>query len=210
MSTFSPQVLSEDACHTFPRIRYCFAPSWGFCTLTYSPPRWRHTDPSYGSRNYWQCPTCRFQYRVQRVSWGRAINNATTRVALTATIFLLATFALGFVADPIIGLYLDPYDTVTTGFGSRRSSLFEAPVDLKQAGWAQHFVKGLASLGLLGFVKVFFALSPWQWWNLRSSGILNSGTRGGTTGRDRVANISWVVIVLGVLTFLWVCSDVSY
>ena len=171
--------------------------------------RWRHTDPSYGSRNYFKCPTCGFRYRLQRMSWGRAINNATTRVALTLAIFLMAMFILGFVADPIIGLYLDPYDTITHGVGSKGGSLFDDGADDQEpGGWVQHFVKGLASLGLLGFVKVFFALSPWQWWNLRSSGLLSS--RAGATGRDRVANISWVVIVLGVLTFLWVCCNTSF
>src|SRR6266516_437551 len=28
---------------------------------------WRHADPSYGKRNYWECPTCRFKYRLERV-----------------------------------------------------------------------------------------------------------------------------------------------
>ena len=174
------------------------------CKLTQRILRWRHTDPSYGSRNYWKCPTCGFRYRLQRVSWGRAINNTTTRILLTLAIFLMAMFMLGFVADPIINLYIDPYDTITAGVGGRGAPLFGTSDAGLRNGWAQHFVKGLASLGLLGFVKVFFALSPWQWWNLRSSGLLNAGTRGGATGRDRVANISWVVIVLGVLTFLWV------
>lgn len=32
---------------------------------------WRHADPSYGRRNYWQCPTCGFKYRLARLGWGR-------------------------------------------------------------------------------------------------------------------------------------------
>jgi hypothetical protein len=32
---------------------------------------WRHADPSYGRRNYWQCPTCGFRYRLARLGLGR-------------------------------------------------------------------------------------------------------------------------------------------
>lgn len=34
---------------------------------------WRHADPSYGRRNYYQCPTCGFKYRLARLSAGRQI-----------------------------------------------------------------------------------------------------------------------------------------
>lgn len=42
---------------------------------------WRHADPSYGRRNYWQCPTCGFRYRLERMRWGRWITSKgkTTR-----------------------------------------------------------------------------------------------------------------------------------
>lgn len=36
---------------------------------------WRHADPSYGRRNFWQCPTCHFQYRLERMRWGRWITS---------------------------------------------------------------------------------------------------------------------------------------
>ena len=36
---------------------------------------WRHADPGYGRRNYWQCPTCGFKYRLQRLGWGRLISS---------------------------------------------------------------------------------------------------------------------------------------
>lgn len=36
---------------------------------------WRHADPSYGRRNFWQCPTCGFRYRLDRMSWGRIISS---------------------------------------------------------------------------------------------------------------------------------------
>jgi hypothetical protein len=34
---------------------------------------WRHADPSYGRRNYYECPTCGFRYKLQRIGWGRMI-----------------------------------------------------------------------------------------------------------------------------------------
>jgi hypothetical protein len=36
---------------------------------------WRHADPSYGRRNYWQCPTCGFKYRLARLGAGRWIGS---------------------------------------------------------------------------------------------------------------------------------------
>lgn len=39
---------------------------------------WRHADPSYGRRNYWQCPTCGFKYRLARLGVGRFIGSVCT------------------------------------------------------------------------------------------------------------------------------------
>ena len=162
---------------------------------------WRFADPLLATRNYYHCPTCGFRYRLERMGWGQAINSKTLEILLTCSIFMLSMFILGFVADPIINLYLDPYDTITSG-GIRGEALF--PADSDMSSWSEHFLKGLASLGLLGIVKVFFYLGPWQWSNLRHSGILGGNSRSGNGGRDRLAGVSWVVIVLGVCTFLWV------
>lgn len=162
---------------------------------------WRHADPDYSKRNYWHCPTCGFKYRLERVRLGRWISSKTTQIFLTVSILLLTMFSLGFIADPIINLYLDPFYTISTAqfwepVVQGDSLTHEAP-----PWWIQHFMKGLASLGVLSFIKVLFALSPWHWWNLRTSGIVGGGR---TTGRDRVSSISWVVIMIGVITFLWV------
>jgi hypothetical protein len=162
--------------------------------------QWRYADASFGTRNYWQCPTCGFKYRLQRMNWGRWINNVATQIGLTLLIFVLAIFIMGFVADPIINLYLDPYDSILGGAIAEPIIPDEDDLNL---GWFAHLFKGVAGLGVLGFLKVML-LSPWQWWNLRQSGLLNSGRRGGTAGRDRVQNLSWLVIMLGVGTFLWV------
>lgn len=36
---------------------------------------WRHADPGYARRNYWQCPTCGFKYRLARLGAGRFIGS---------------------------------------------------------------------------------------------------------------------------------------
>lgn len=38
---------------------------------------WRLADPLQ-KRNYWQCPTCRYSYRLERMAWGRWIGSAGT------------------------------------------------------------------------------------------------------------------------------------
>ncbi|MCJ1280827.1 hypothetical protein MMC26_000144 [Xylographa opegraphella] len=113
-------------------------------------------------------------------------------------------FILGFVADPIINFYIDPYSTLSAGSLSNINTKIDLLLtDDDVPTWTEHFIKGLASLGLLSFVKVLFALSPWQWWNLRNSGIMGGGSRTGGNGRDRLASISWLVVLIGVGTFLW-------
>ncbi|KAI9836012.1 MAG: hypothetical protein M1837_003530 [Sclerophora amabilis] len=114
-------------------------------------------------------------------------------------------FLLGFVADPIINLYLDPFTTISSVPLPNSDSKAHPIIPSDESStWAEHFVKGLASLGLLSFIKVLLAMSPWQWWNLRSSGFMSGSGRGaGASGRDRLASISWIVVLVGVGTFLW-------
>lgn len=139
------------------------------------------------------------------MKWARWVSSQLTQVTLTFSILFLAMFLLGFVADPIINLYLDPYTTISSASLSKLGPKAETllPTD-DGASWTEHFVKGLASLGLLSFIKVILALSPWQWWNLRSSGIMAGSGRTGGGGRDRLASISWLVVLIGIATFLWV------
>lgn len=166
---------------------------------------WRHADPSYGRRTYFECPTCKFQYRLERIRWSNWLTSTSLQIAITAGIMFLTVFVFGFIADPIINLYLDPFDTVTTTVTGQKMPAIT--LDEDDASWWEHFVKGLASLGLLGFVKVFFAMSPWQWWNMRQGGLLGGtrrAARGRQGGRERLENISWTVVVIGVITFLFV------
>jgi hypothetical protein len=165
---------------------------------------WRHADPRYGKRNFWECPTCKFRYRLERMKWSRLITSTVTQILLTIAIMFMAIFMLGFIADPIINLYLDPYETITSlPRGGTPAFQFEDG----DGSWIEHFLKGLASMGLLGFVKVFFAMGPWQWWNLRQVGIVGGRVRRrGGTGRERLEDISWSLVLIGFVTFLYVSA----
>ncbi|KAH8811749.1 RING finger domain protein [Xylogone sp. PMI_703] len=159
--------------------------------------QWRHADPSYGRRNFWECPTCGFRYRLERLRWGRWISSTVTQILLTIGIFLATTFVLGFIADPIIDFYMDPLDTITSIPLSGKPLYVEEP-----ATWSEHFLKGFASLGLIGCIKAFFAMGPWNWWSLRNA-LGGSGGRRRGTGRDRLENLSWHLALIGVITFLY-------
>lgn len=166
--------------------------------------QWRHADPSYGRRNFWQCPTCSYRYRLERMQWGRWISSVTAQITLTLAILFLTIFLAGFIGDVIINFYLDPYWFISTRPWTEFGAKFE-PIMLEEDGapsWAEHFLKGFASVGLVGFLKVFIT-SPLQWW-FRSSTINSGVRRAGTSGRDRMENINWIIVVIGVLTFLWV------
>jgi hypothetical protein len=135
------------------------------------------------------------------MKWGQVISSPITQIVLTLAVLLLVMFLLGFVADPIINLYVDPFDTLLSG-----GLLEEIPLSRstrERITWTEHFTKGLASLGVLSFLKVILAMSPWHIWNLRSSGLIGGrARRPAATGRDRASSISWIVIAVGVVTFL--------
>ena len=179
---------------------------------------WRLQNPME-KRNYWQCPTCKYNYRLERMAWGRWIsstgaycnvtlrflhafrtdNAAASQVALTLAIFTLATFFLGFFADPILNLYIDPYGTIADLPTHGTEALYEE----EPVSWIEHFIKGMASLGLLGFGKFLLTLSPWQWFNVRGSGVMGGGgRRAANNGRDRLRQVSWVAVVVGIVTVL--------
>ncbi|RMJ24671.1 RING finger [Aspergillus sp. HF37] len=119
-------------------------------------------------------------------------------MTLTLGILMFTIFLLGFIADPIINLYVDPLDTFYYTEFWQPSALADGLPSGRKTAWLEHLVKGLASLGVLSFIKVVFAFSPW--WSMRSSGVFSSGR---STGRNRVASIGWLVILIGVGSFLW-------
>ena len=162
---------------------------------------WRHADPGYGRRNYFECPTCKYAYRLERMRWSQWIGSTSTQVALTLAILLMTVFLLGFVADPIFNLYLDPVSTIAHPIEAIHEPALVLE-DGEQWTWWEHLLKGLASLGLLGFIKVVFGMAPWHWHNIRN--VVPGGGRGrrmGGAGRDRLESISWHLVLIGVIAF---------
>ncbi|KAJ5225721.1 Zinc finger RING-CH-type [Penicillium chermesinum] len=126
-------------------------------------------------------------YRLERLTWARWISSATSQIALTLAILLITIFLLGFIADPIIDLCLGPVAD-------------DIYLELEEdASWIEHFIKGFAALGFASFFKAIFTLSPLHW-NIRGSGVVSNGR---STGRNRLASLNWLVILVGIGTFLW-------
>ncbi|RPB08313.1 hypothetical protein P167DRAFT_473901, partial [Morchella conica CCBAS932] len=157
---------------------------------------------SANQTNFYQCPTCHYQYRFRRLKLAAIIGSPALRFGLTTGIMVLAVYLLGFVSEPIINTYLDPpalFLGRTSSTTGGAAAVVQQPLSLtgRAGGVVEHMLKGFASLGLLGFLKVVYLL-PNPVWNLRSSGI---GSGIGRTGRDRAAQISWVVVAIGVVNF---------
>lgn len=151
------------------------------------------------SGSLWKCHECKHEFNFNKLRLQHYLSSRITITFFTVAFMLFVVFVLGFVADPIINIYMDPYDSIRG-----RESIWEeleitsdsdseSPVPY----WAQHFTKGLISMGLVGFLKTLF-LNPFQWINLRIGGSWStSGTRA-ATGRDRAVNISWIAVIIGV------------
>lgn len=132
------------------------------------------------------------------------------QIALTILIVLTIVFILGFIADPIINFTLDPYGTILPGFFFQvfpfgNPLFYDAPAPpvrprhapRERTGWIEHFTKGFAGLGLMSFLK-FMLSSPINFF------FRQGGVGGRQTGRDRLNTITWVIIAVGVATFLYV------
>ncbi|KAI9155408.1 alpha-1,2-galactosyltransferase [Paramyrothecium foliicola] len=163
---------------------------------------WRLSNPT-ATRNYWQCPTCKFTYRMARLHWAAALSSRLTKVFLTIVILFLCVFTLGFIADPIIDMWFDPLgtisDTVTGQFIDDEFQNVHLPIE--RTTWSEHFMKGFYSMGLIGFLKSAVAMSPLNLWNLRGNGLLGSGRRAGN-GRQRMEDMTLLFILIGVGTSL--------
>lgn len=172
---------------------------------------WRLANPT-ATRNYWQCPTCKFSYRVARLHWASMLSNRLTQVALTALLIVAGIFVLGYIADPLFDLWFDPLGTVADTVvhvvndieareppAMRHADLY---ADDGPATWSEHFAKGFFSLGLVGLFKTMFTMTPFQWFYYRGNGLLGGGSaRRAGTGRARAENMSWVLILIGAATF---------
>lgn len=158
---------------------------------------WRRA--SSAQRNLWECPTCKYQYRLERLTWGKWASSKSLRAGVTVSILLLAIFLLGFVADPI--LRLGTFDPVanfldyTFGAYDDYEELGDWLPDEQPDTWSWHFTRGFFALGLVGFFKSFLIARPWQWWNVRVGGRRRGG-------RDRLENINMFMVLIGVATFL--------
>ncbi|KAF9877827.1 hypothetical protein CkaCkLH20_04962 [Colletotrichum karsti] len=165
---------------------------------------WRYAD-STANRNFFACPTCGYKYKLERLSWANRMSSAPAQILLTILIFVFSVFLLGFVADPILGLWNDPVGVIADGVANVLDDIeaINEPTSNEPGTWLEHFLKGFFSLGLLGFIKTFLAMTPWQVYNLRHGGGLfgSTGRRGGT-GRARVEGINMAVVIVGAVTFL--------
>lgn len=148
----------------------------------------------------WQCPTCLYKFSFQRLNAQRILESRAANAGITVIVLIVLMFVLGFVADPLINLYFDPYETIA------RSDYWQH-IDLNDAddepGWFGHFMKGFVTMGLVGFLKTLLA-NPWNWWNWRPGGMMGGRVRTGNTGQERVVNVSWIAVVVGVCTAFYV------
>lgn len=152
-------------------------------------------------RNLWKCPTCLYEYRLNRLSWGRWISSTGVRVGITLLILLLSVFLLGFVADPILR-YADPVALLSDYSLGPLDDYEEVdewiPDDEDYNTWHWHFTRGFASLGVIGMFQSLFSMRP-QIIRLGGGAMRR---RGG--GRERVENIQWGLVLIGVALFLHV------
>ncbi|KAI8301572.1 E3 ubiquitin-protein ligase MARCH4 [Colletotrichum sp. SAR11_240] len=145
------------------------------------------------------------RYKLERLSWANRLSSAYAQILLTILIFIFSVFLLGFIADPILNLWSDPMGTIADTVANVLDDIeaLHEPESEEPGTWLEHFLKGFFSLGLLGFLKSLLAMTPWQWWNIRSSGLLGSTGRRGGTGRARVENINIGLVIIGAVTFMW-------
>ncbi|KAK2047431.1 hypothetical protein LZ31DRAFT_551259 [Colletotrichum somersetense] len=168
---------------------------------------WRYADAT-ATRNFFACPTCGYRYTLERLSWAHRLQSTFAQILLTILIFVVSVFILGFIADPILNIWSDPIGTIADVAANVLEDIEAiqepAPEILEEPGtWLEHFLKGFLSLGLLGFLKSILFMTPWQWWQLRSSGILGTPGRRGGTGRARVENMNMALVFMGAVTFMW-------
>lgn len=172
---------------------------------------WRYSQA--GTDNQWRCSRCGHRYQFERMDWARRLRSPILAFVLAVLIVITTIFLLGFIGDRILDLWLDPVGTVYEALGGEVDEWdldvdlgggLGIPVrDIEEGSWAFHFLKGTLSLGLVGFVKAFIAMSPFQWWNLRQAGVVGGGARRRGGGRDRLEDVNLMLVVIGAVTFFW-------
>lgn len=144
-------------------------------------------------RNLWKCPTCLYEYKLNRLSWGAWVSSTVVRAGLTLLVLVLSVFLLGFIAEPILN-FVDP-GMFLASFDEFEDLEDWIPQDQPDT-WAWHFTRGFFALGIMGVFKSFMVLRPWHGWNIRIGGGARRRRGGG------LEDISWVMVLLGVAMFL--------
>lgn len=136
-----------------------------------------------------------------RLRWAAMLSSKLVQVGLTCVASLLCIYMLGWVADPILDLWFDPMGTISDTVANvvRDVEARKTAYQSQPATWDEQFLKGFLSLGIIGFFKTIFIMTPWDWFNLRGTGMLR-GRRGG--GRARLDNTNLVLVAVGAITFL--------
>lgn len=148
-------------------------------------------------RNLWKCPTCLYEYKLNRLSWGSWVSSTIVRAGLTLLVLILSVFLLGFIAEPILN-FVDP-GMFLASFDEFEDLEDWIPNDQPDT-WAWHFTRGFFALGIMGVFKSFMVLRPWHGWNIRIGGGARRRRGGG------LEDISWVMVLLGVAMFLRVSN----
>lgn len=192
-SPFRPVYMSED-----PELGRLLSPCKCKGTQKYVHEgclnAWRASSPAQ-ERNFWHCPTCGYTYKLARLQWASLLGSRITQALLTLVVFAIGIFFLGFVADPVFNLWLDPVGTIGDALIADEDE-WDMPFE-EPATWTEHFVKGFFSLGIVGLLKSALLMSPWHWWHFRGGG----GRRRGN-GRGRVENLSLLFVLLGAFAAL--------
>lgn len=143
----------------------------------------------------WKCHECGHQFSFQKLRIQRYLNSKISAAFLTILFMVYLMFVLGFIADPIINICLDPYDSLM-GYESIWDELEVRPArESKLSAWSQHFAKGFISMGLVGFLKTLL-VNPFYWLNIRWGGGITS--RSSHTGRSRAVNVQLFALAIGV------------
>ena len=154
-----------------------------------------------------QCDICRYQYNTNRLLFHDVLRSRVARMFFTILLLLVLMFVLGFIADPIINLYIDPYETMSSQRWLEPVTVSNLGEENEDGWWIQHFMKGFVSIGIAGFLKTVLLSNPWNFWNFRHSGLMGGTTRTSATGRDRAVNISWIALLIGVGSALYLLYD---
>jgi hypothetical protein len=86
---------------------------------------WRKNAPQ--KKHFWECNICHYKYQFNRLGWARFLESPGAHVAIIATVAMILVFIFGYVADPIINLYID------SSSATSRSRLW-TPVQLSESG----------------------------------------------------------------------------